>query len=67
MNWPFIRAVVMLTGAGWCSISLFRDSVKKTSKMLWYDRAIRFIGAIIMAALAIGGGYLLASGELSSK
>jgi hypothetical protein len=67
MNWPTIRAILMLTGAGWCSISLFRDSVKKTSKMLWYDRVIRFIGGLIMAGLAIGGGYMLESGQLFLK
>jgi hypothetical protein len=35
--------------------------------MLWYDRLIRFMGGLIMAGLAIGGGYMLESGQLFSK
>ena len=38
-----------------------------TRKMLWYDRLIRFMGGLIMAGLAIGGGYMLESGQLFSK
>jgi hypothetical protein len=57
----------MMGGAGWCSISLFKDSMKQTNNMRWYDRTIRFTGAFIMAAIAIGGSYLLASGRLFSK
>lgn len=35
--------------------------------MRWYDRIIRFTGAFIMASIAIGGSYLLASGKLFSR
>ena len=45
----------------------FQGFCEKDEQNALYDRAIRFIGAIIMAVLAIGGSYLLGSGELFSK
>jgi hypothetical protein len=67
MTWPIIRALIMFGAAGWCSISLFKDAIRTGGALRGYDRAIRFLGALIMAGFAIGGGFLLAAGKVFSK
>jgi hypothetical protein len=60
MRFVTILTVVMLAGTSWCSISLFMSATKNSSGLRWYDRTIYFVGAILMAALTIGGVYLSA-------
>jgi hypothetical protein len=67
MTWASVRVLVMIAAACWGSIALLRDAIERRSKLRWYDRTIRFLGSLIMAALAVGSGYLLISGQLISK
>ena len=57
----------MFVGACWLSLSLFLSATKSSSGLRWYDRTIHIPGSILMAALAIGGVYLVASGQLAAK
>jgi hypothetical protein len=67
MKFVTIPAVVLLIGTCWFSFSLLMSATKRSSGLRWYDRTIHFLGSILMAALAIGGLYLMATGQLNSK
>ena len=67
MKWPIVRALIMFAGAGWCSFAFFKDAIRTGGALRWYDRVIRFLGALLMAGLATEGVFLLASGKLFSK
>jgi hypothetical protein len=67
MKFVTIPAVVMFVGACWCSFSLLMSATKRSSALRWYNRTIHFLGSILMAAVAIGGLYLMATGQLHSK
>jgi hypothetical protein len=55
--------VASCIAAVWGSIFLFKDAIKKGTR--WYDRIIRFLGALLMAGLAAGIVYLWNTGKLS--
>jgi thiosulfate reductase cytochrome b subunit len=67
MKWAVVRAVLMIVGVAWFSFSLFKSALGKNPGLRWYDRTIHFLGAILMAAFAIGAGYLLVTGQLIQK
>lgn len=60
MTFRAIRAVVLIAITIGCSYSLFKDAVARGERLGKIDRGIRFIGAILMLAIAIGGGLLVA-------
>jgi len=66
MKFATVRTIVMMAGAGWCSFSFLKSATKRGTSLRWYDRTIHFLGAILMAAIIIGG-FLLISGKLISK
>ncbi len=66
MQFATIRAVVMIAAVCWCSYSLFRTASKRGGSLHWYNRTIYFLGAILMAGLAVGG-LLLVTGKISPK
>jgi hypothetical protein len=60
MTFRAIRAVVLIAITIGCSYSLFKDAVGGGERLGRVDRGIRFIGAILMLAVAIGGSLLVA-------
>jgi hypothetical protein len=66
MKFATIRAIVLIAMACWCSYSFFGVAMRRGSSLRWYRRAIFFLGAILMAGVAIGG-LLLVAGKLNPK
>jgi len=66
MQFATIRAIVKIVAVCWCSYSFFRIATKRSGSLRWYKRTIYFLGAILMAALAVGG-LLLVTGKISPK
>ena len=65
MNWRAIRIAVILAAVIWGAISFFKGSLWSSTR--WYDRIIRFLGALLMAGFAMGIIYLWSTGQLPSK
>lgn len=66
MQFATIRTIVMIAAVCWCLYSFFRIATKRGGSLRWYNRTIYFLGAILMAGLAVGG-LLLVTGKISPK
>jgi hypothetical protein len=66
MKFAAMYAVMKLALVCGCSFYLFRNATRCDNTLRWYDRAIQFLGALLMAGLAIGG-FLVIAGKLGSK
>jgi len=60
MTFRTIRAVVLIVATIWASYSFFKDALGRGESLSKLDRGIRFLGAILMLAMAIGGSLLVA-------
>ena len=52
------RTLVLEAGVIWCAVGLIKSAVRGERGLRWYDRFIRFAGALLMGALAVGGIFL---------
>ena len=60
MTFRTIRTIVLIVATIWASYSFFKDALGRGERLSKLDRSIRFLGAILMLAMAIGGSLLVA-------
>jgi len=63
MTFAAIRTIALMAVCAWGCFSLLKDAAGRGENLRWYDRSIRLLGAVLMAALVVGG-YLLMTGKL---